>query len=38
MARFDMRNPDQMAVLPGPKKALVAPAPADKPIDPARTT
>jgi len=38
MARFDMRNPDQMAVLPGPKKASATPAPDDKPIDPARTT
>jgi len=38
MARFDMRNPDQMAVLPGPKRATVAPASGDKPIDPARTT
>lgn len=41
MARFDMRNPDQMAVLPGAKKATVAtddkPAKAG-PLDPARTT
>ncbi len=38
MARFDMRNPDQMAVLPGPKKSAVAASPDDKPIDPAHTT
>ncbi len=38
MARFDMRNPDQMAVLPGPKKTTVVPDAADKPVDPARTT
>ena len=39
MARFDMRNPEQMAVLPGPKKTLPATLPpSDKPIDPARTT
>ena len=38
MARFDMRNADQMAVLPGPKRPTVAPAPDDKPIDPAHTT
>jgi len=42
MARFDMRNPDQMAVLPGAKKATTsAPAKqpaADKPIDPALAT
>jgi cell division protein FtsQ len=39
MARFDMRNPDQMAVLPGPKR-LDAPAaaPPAKPIDPALAT
>jgi cell division protein FtsQ len=44
MARFDMRNPDQMAVLPGAKKATAqdthkAPKPVKTgPIDPARTT
>ncbi|UVO54467.1 cell division protein FtsQ/DivIB [Sphingomonas sp. SUN039] len=45
MARFDMRNPDQMAVLPGAKKATAATESraGDKPakigpIDPARTT
>lgn len=42
MARFDMRNPDQMAVLPRPRKAeaKVAPAPTkdSKPIDPALAT
>jgi cell division protein FtsQ len=39
MARFDMRNPDQMAVLPGAKKAsLAAPSSTDKPIDPALAT
>jgi cell division protein FtsQ len=39
MARFDMRNPDQMAVLPGAKKAApAAPSSSDKPIDPALAT
>jgi cell division protein FtsQ len=39
MARFDMRNPDQMAVLPGAKKAAPAtPSSTDKPIDPALAT
>jgi cell division protein FtsQ len=42
MARFDMRNPDQMAVLPGAKKAAtIAPAKqsvTDKPVDPALAT
>ena len=45
MARFDMRNPDQMAVLPGPKKATTATEDraTDKPVktgplDPAQTT
>ena len=46
MARFDMRNPDQMAVLPGAKKAAATPTesradnkPAKTPpLDPARTT
>jgi cell division protein FtsQ len=39
MARFDMRNPDQMAVLPGAKKAAVPSAnTSDKPIDPALAT
>lgn len=39
MARFDMRNPDQMAVLPGPKKPVVPTADApDKSIDPALAT
>lgn len=39
MARFDMRNPDQMAVLPGPKKPAVPSADThDKPIDPALAT
>lgn len=45
MARFDMRNPEQMAILPGPRKApAIAPAappanPIDsKPLDPARAT
>ena len=39
MARFDMRNPDQMAVLPGAKKATpAASTSSDKPIDPALAT
>ncbi|MEP6784963.1 MAG: cell division protein FtsQ/DivIB [Sphingomonadales bacterium] len=44
MARFDMRNPEQMAILPGPRKApSIVPAPAivspdTKPLDPARAT
>ena len=39
MARFDMRNPDQMAVLPGPKKPVVPTVDApDKSIDPALAT
>ena len=42
MARFDMRNPEQMAVLPGPKKATADPASKPTkdtgPLDPARTT
>ncbi len=39
MARFDMRNPDQMAVLPGPKKPVVPTADTpDKSIDPALAT
>lgn len=46
MARFDMRDPEQMAILPGPRKAQPAVAPetppagsADsKPLDPARAT
>lgn len=39
MARFDMRNPEQMAVLPGPRKgATPSAAPSDKPIDPALAT
>ncbi len=39
MARFDMRNPDQMAVLPGAKKAApAASTSSDKPIDPALAT
>lgn len=40
MARFDMRNPDQMAVLPGAKKrpADVPTTISDKPIDPALAT
>lgn len=40
MARFDMRNPDQMAVLPGVKKSTAdVPGPSsDKPIDSALAT
>lgn len=46
MARFDMRDPEQMAILPGPRKAPsiapAAPPPAGsadtKPLDPARAT
>lgn len=45
MARFDMRDPEQMAILPGPRKApSIVPAtpPASsadtKPLDPARAT
>ena len=36
MARFDMRNPEQMAVLPGEKKPEATTD--EKPADPARTT
>lgn len=46
MARFDMRDPEQMAILPGPRRApSIVPAtpaaitPSDtKPLDPARAT
>jgi cell division protein FtsQ len=39
MARFDMRNPDQMAVLPGPKRPEApSDTPPAKPIDPALAT
>ncbi|MES2288234.1 MAG: cell division protein FtsQ/DivIB [Pseudomonadota bacterium] len=46
MARFDMRDPDQMAILPGSRKPQPAVAPAappagsadSKPLDPARAT
>ncbi len=39
MARFDMRNPDQMAVLPGPKRPEASSdTPPAKPIDPALAT
>ncbi len=40
IARFDMRNPAQMAVLPGPKSPAATPASdaSDKPVDPALAT
>lgn len=38
MARFDMRNPEQMAVLPGVKKPAAATTAPAKPIDPALAT